>query len=251
VDLVRLLADDLVALLKAEAPPLIAGSTPEEWHRAHLFGRTTTGLPGYHYWMADASPGRLARLLGLPASMMAANLDAALDRGPVLVHAHNALLRRDKATMRLSDLSADWWSTGAIVGARLGDGYAFLPTALGTIHHGFGGPRLRTPSMGCSTPSPRTGTWSTPAGLPRFLGDVTPVPRVSSWFDYARWTRPTWRAAPRPCSSRTAPPGEGCPGSRVSPPVPDRAAIVHGGTGDVHRQPPGSATTAISSDHQE
>ncbi|HET6634226.1 MAG TPA: erythromycin esterase family protein, partial [Streptomyces sp.] len=70
----RLLADDLVALLYAQTPHLIASTSREAWHRARLYGRTAVGLLRYHHWMADASPARMSRLLGLRDSMMADNL---------------------------------------------------------------------------------------------------------------------------------------------------------------------------------
>jgi erythromycin esterase-like protein len=133
----RLIADDLVTLLDAQTPQLIAASAPDDWDRARLYGRTATGLLRYHFWMADTSPSRMARLLALRDSMMAANLFALAERGPVLVNAHNGHLQRNKSRMRRGDLPLEWWGAGAIVSAHLGDGYAFLATALGTIrHHG-------------------------------------------------------------------------------------------------------------------
>src|SRR3954462_8104540 len=70
----RLLADDLVALLDTQTPHLIAASVRDDWDRARLYGRTATGLLRYHSWMADTSPSRMAWLLGGRGSMMAANL---------------------------------------------------------------------------------------------------------------------------------------------------------------------------------
>ena len=179
----RLLADDLVALLDAQAPQLIATSTPDDWDRARLSGRTATGLLRYHFWMADTSPARIARLLALRDSMMAANLFALAEQAPTLVHAHNAHLQRDKSSMRMGDLPQQWWSAGAIVSAHLGDGYAFLATALGTIRH-----------QGVDTPPPDTIEgllYALPEDrylvdthhLATVLGDVTT--RVSPWFGYA------------------------------------------------------------------
>ena len=137
----RLLADDLVALLDTQTPHLIPASSPEEWHRARLYARTATGLLRYHHWMADTSPGRMARLLGQRASMMAANLLALAERGQTLVHAHNAHLQREQSAMQMWEGPVAWWSAGAIVNAHLGDGYAVLATALGTIrHHGVDTP---------------------------------------------------------------------------------------------------------------
>ncbi|MGW3465228.1 erythromycin esterase family protein, partial [Streptomyces olivaceoviridis] len=70
----RLLADDLVTLLDAQAPHLITATSREEWDRARLYGRTATGLLRYHYWMADTSPARMTRLCALRDVMMAQNL---------------------------------------------------------------------------------------------------------------------------------------------------------------------------------
>ncbi|HEY0813840.1 MAG TPA: erythromycin esterase family protein, partial [Pseudonocardia sp.] len=70
----RLLADDLVTLLDAQTPQLIAASSRADWERARLYGRTAVGLLRYHFWMADTSPGRMARLLALRDAMMSANL---------------------------------------------------------------------------------------------------------------------------------------------------------------------------------
>jgi hypothetical protein len=67
--------------------------------------------------------------------MMAANLLTIAERGPALVYAHNAHLQRDTSTIRMAGSALEWWSAGAIVSAHLGEGYAFLATALGTIRH--------------------------------------------------------------------------------------------------------------------
>ena len=181
----RLLADDLVTLIDAQTPHLIAASSREDWYRARLYGRTATGLLRYHFWMADTSPSRMARLLALRDSMMAANLLALAGRSPTLVNAHNGHLQRDKSTMRMGDLPQEWWSAGAIVSAHLGDGYAFLATALGTIRH-----------QGVDTPPPDTIEgllYALPEDryivdarrLAAVLGEVTPAPRASPWYGYS------------------------------------------------------------------
>ncbi|HZG91032.1 MAG TPA: erythromycin esterase family protein [Pseudonocardia sp.] len=177
----RLLADDLVALLDAQSPHLIAVSAPEDWQRARLYGRTAVGLLRYHYWMADASRGRLARLVGLRDSMMAANLLALAERGPTLVSAHNSHLQRERSSMRMGGLPLEWWSAGAIVRAHLGEGYAFLATALGTIRH-----------RGVDTPPPDTVEGLLYALPPERclvdagrLAGAALVPRVSPWYGYS------------------------------------------------------------------
>ncbi|MFC4562196.1 erythromycin esterase family protein [Nocardiopsis mangrovi] len=181
----RLLADDLAALLDAQAPHLAAASSRDEWDRAGLYGRTAVGLLRYHYWMADTSPGRMARLVGLRDAMMADNLLAAAEQSPVLVHAHNAHLQRDKSSMRTWQGPVEWWSAGALVSTRLGEGYAFLATALGTIRH-----------QQVDTPPPDTVEgllYALPGDrrlvdAPRLaaaLGDTRPAPRVPAYFGYA------------------------------------------------------------------
>ncbi|MEV0881631.1 erythromycin esterase family protein [Micromonospora echinofusca] len=181
----RLLADDLVALLDAQTPQLIAASSRDDWDRARLYGRTATGLLRYHFWMADTSPSRLARLLGVRDSMMAANLLAVAERGPALVNAHNGHLQRHRGRMRMGGLPLEWWSAGAIVDAHLGEAYAFLATALGTIrHHGVDAPPPDTvEGMLYALPDDRYVVDA--RRLAAVLGDVTPPARVSPWFGYS------------------------------------------------------------------
>ncbi|MFF4011252.1 erythromycin esterase family protein [Streptomyces sp. NPDC001717] len=181
----RLLADDLVALLDEQTPHLLASTSRDDWDRACLYGRTATGLLRYHHWMADASPARLTRLVGLRGQIMARNLLALAERGPVLVHAHNSHLQREKSSMRLGDIPLEWWSAGAVVSAHLGGDYAFVHTALGTIRHrGVDAPPPDTvegllyalPEDNCVVDARRLAT---------ALGDAAPTPRVSPWFGYA------------------------------------------------------------------
>ncbi|MEV4481399.1 erythromycin esterase family protein [Micromonospora coxensis] len=181
----RLIADDLVTLLDAQLPQLVAASTPEEWDRARLYGRTATGLLRYHAAMADPSPSRMARLLALRDAMMAANLLAVAERGTALVNAHNSHLQRDRSTMRMGGQPVRWWSAGAIVSTHLGREYAFLATAVGTIRH-----------QGVDTPPPDTVEgllYALPQErhlvdahrLAATLATTTPPARVSPWFGYA------------------------------------------------------------------
>ncbi|PNE37037.1 erythromycin esterase family protein [Streptomyces noursei] len=181
----RLLADDLVALLDEQAPHLIAATPRDDWDRACLYGRTATGLLHYHFRMADTSPMRMTRLCALRDLMMAHNLLALAARGPALLHAHNSHLQREKSSMQMWQGPVEWWSAGALVNARLGDGYAFIATALGTIRH-----------QGVHTPPPDTvegRLYALPEDryvvdaphLAAALGDPRPAPRVSPYFGYA------------------------------------------------------------------
>jgi erythromycin esterase-like protein len=181
----RLLADDLVALLDALTPHLVAVASPDDRDRARLHGRTATGLLRYHFWMADASPSRLTWLCSLRDLMMAANLLAVAERGPALVNAHNSHLQRDKSTMRMGGQPLAWWSAGAIVSTHLADGYAFLASAIGTIpDHGVDAPPPDT-LEGLLHALPEDRYLVDARRLAAILGDTPPAPRVSPWFGYA------------------------------------------------------------------
>lgn len=155
--------------LRLLAGDLAAKSTSD---RARLYARTAVGLLRYHFWMADTSPNRMERLLAQRDAMIAGNLIALAEQGPTLVSAHNSHLRRDKSTT--------WSSAGSIVAGRLGDEYAFLATALGTL-----------PSHGVDAPPPGTVEGLLYALPPeRCLVDprrlpATLAPRVSPWYGYA------------------------------------------------------------------
>src|SRR3981189_342594 len=116
---------------------------------------------------------------------MAPNLLARGEVGGPLVHAHNGHLQRDKSTMRMGGLPLEWWSAGAIVSAHLGDRYAFLATAIGTIrHHGVDTPPPDT-IEGLLYALPDDRYVVDARQLAAILGDVTPAPRVSPWFGYS------------------------------------------------------------------
>jgi len=87
--------------------------------------------------------------------------------------------------MQLWEGAVEWWSAGALVSAQLGEEYAFLATALGTIRH-----------QGVDTPPPDTVEgllYALPDDhcvidarrLANALGATRPALRVSPWFGYA------------------------------------------------------------------
>ncbi|MFJ2818061.1 erythromycin esterase family protein [Streptomyces sp. NPDC087294] len=181
----RLLADDLVTLLDAETPHLIAATSPEAWERARLYARTATGLLTYHRAMADPSPGRMAQLVAVRDQIMGRELLTLAAREPILVHAHNSHLQRAKSSMRMGGAPLEWWGAGALANAQLGPEYAFLATALGTIQH-----------RGVDVPPPDTFEgllYALPDDrrlvdsrrLAVALEGSPPVQRVSPWFGYA------------------------------------------------------------------
>ncbi|MFJ8662221.1 erythromycin esterase family protein [Streptomyces sp. NPDC093795] len=181
----RLLTDELTALLDAQTPHLLATTSRDERDRAHLYARTALGLLRYHHAMADPSPSRMTRLCTQRDLLMADNLLALAARGPALVHAHNSHLQRGKSTMRMWEGPVEWWGAGALVSAELGEGYGFLATALGTIRHqGVDAPPPDTlegllyalPPESCVVDARRLATT---------LGTTPPEPRASPWFGYA------------------------------------------------------------------
>ncbi|MFD2795326.1 erythromycin esterase family protein [Promicromonospora vindobonensis] len=182
----RLLADDLVALLGTQAPQLIAESTQDDWDRARLFGRTATGLLRYHFWLADASPGRMTWLLGVRDAMIAANLVSLAERGSMLAYAHNTHLQRGKSTMSMWDHPRlEWWGAGALVSAELGADYAFVATAVGTIRHqGVDTPPSDTVE-GLLYRLPEDQVLVDPHRLAGVLGETPPAARVSPWHGYS------------------------------------------------------------------
>ncbi|GIE95407.1 hypothetical protein Ari01nite_28720 [Paractinoplanes rishiriensis] len=176
----RLIADDLVGLLDMHEPQL--GGDAE---RARLFGRTAVGLLRYHHWLADTSPARWEGLAGVRASMMAANLLALAERGPVLAHAHNGHFQRHQSGMQMGGRPLEWWSAGAVVSGRLGPEYAFVATALGELRHrGVEAPPPDT-IEGILYALPQDNAVVGTAELAAILGDAAPVPRVSPWYGYA------------------------------------------------------------------
>lgn len=131
----RLIADDLAALLVAHAPGLTAATSPEDFRRADLYARTAVGLLRYHTGLADTGPTRLDALMRRRDAMMGDNLAAVVRhearRGPVLAFAHNSHLQRDRSELRFAGQVLRWWSAGAIAGTALGDEYAFVATNFG------------------------------------------------------------------------------------------------------------------------
>jgi hypothetical protein len=83
--------------------------------------------------------------------------------------------------MRMGGQPLEWWSAGAIVDAHLGEGYAFLATAVGTIcHHGVDAPPPDTvEGLLYALPAERC------LVDPRRLAGLTPAARVSPWFGYS------------------------------------------------------------------
>ena len=142
-DRLRVLADDLCALLAERAPDLAERGDAWWWLRADA--ETTVGLLRYHAIMATDTPDRLGRLSAHRDAMMGGNLMAILEReqgrGGTIAFAHNLHLQRGVSEMRMGPHPVRWFSGGAQAAARLGEGYRFVAMALGTAPaHGLGVP---------------------------------------------------------------------------------------------------------------
>ncbi|WP_370181266.1 erythromycin esterase family protein [Rhodococcus wratislaviensis] len=171
----RLIADDLMTLLASQTPRLVADGTRDEVWEAELHGRVATCLLSYHAGMAENSPRRIARLLGIRDTLMADNLSAVVqreaDRGPTFVFAHNGHLSKGETHWDLAGLHLHWWCAGAHLDVRLGDAYTVIGSAVGEAPgHGIGQPppgtledRLFAVGESCLVPA---------APVARRIGDV-------------------------------------------------------------------------------
>ncbi|GIF72806.1 erythromycin esterase family protein [Asanoa siamensis] len=133
----RAVADDLRTALYANAPRLVASSSPARWRRAALHADVAARVLGYHAEAAAPAPQavRTSRLLGVRDAWMAQNL---LDiraherhRGPTLVFANNRHLQRPPSTWQLGGMDLSWSGAGSIVSALLGLRYAVIAGSLG------------------------------------------------------------------------------------------------------------------------
>ncbi|MEV8329013.1 erythromycin esterase family protein [Kitasatospora sp. NPDC056731] len=146
----RTIADDLLTLLYARAPELVAATSRAEWRRARTHLTAGLGLLRYHRQSAERlEPGaRLSGLLGTRDVLMAQNLldirSGEARRGGTLVFAHNLHLQRQPSTMRLADLDLAWSGAGAILNS-LDEPYTFVPGSLG-----------RSAAVGLQEPEPDT-----------------------------------------------------------------------------------------------
>ena len=87
--------------------------------------------------------------------------------------------------MRLGDLPLQWWSAGALVSVRLGEGYAVLATALGTMQRqGVDAPPPDTVE-GLLYTLPQPHYLFDGRRLATALAGAEPAARVSPWYGYA------------------------------------------------------------------
>lgn len=143
----RLLTDDLCAVLDAHVPDLAERDEDRWWLQADA--ATAVGLLRYHAIMATDTADRLGRLSAQRDVMMGRNLLAIArreaPRGGTIAFAHNLHLQRGVSEMRMGPHTVRWFSGGAQAAARLGDGYRHVAMAIGAA-----------PAHGLAAPAPGT-----------------------------------------------------------------------------------------------
>ncbi|MBO2456950.1 erythromycin esterase family protein [Actinomadura violacea] len=133
----RSVADDMLNLLYARAPELIAASSRAEWQKVRVHLTAGLGLLRYHKQSSQPfeQAERISLLGATRDALMAQNLldirDAEARRGPTLVFSHNRHLQREICIMSMADMETRWFGVGAILGSLIGDRYAFIAGSLG------------------------------------------------------------------------------------------------------------------------
>lgn len=134
----RDVGEELLTRLYARAPELIARTSRAQWFRART--RLTAGLGLLRYHRAAARPGddetRWNDMCATRDVLMADNLrdirDIEAGRGPTLVFANNAHVKRDRSSMNLGPMTLEWHGAGAILAAVLGERYRVIVGSLGS-----------------------------------------------------------------------------------------------------------------------
>ncbi|WP_324194370.1 erythromycin esterase family protein [Nocardia terpenica] len=168
----RVIADDMLTMLYARAPELIAVTSRAAWFTAETHLTAGLGLLRYHKQSADRQPDettRVSRMLAVRDALMAQNLLAIhrteAPRGATFVFAQNGHLRRNPSNWRLAGMDLTWFGAGAIIASLLDNRYRFVAGSLG-----------RSAALGLTDPTPdtyegilssRITTWglTTPAAL--------------------------------------------------------------------------------------
>ncbi|MEU4647107.1 erythromycin esterase family protein [Nocardia fluminea] len=159
----RVMADDMFALLYTRAPARIAATSLAQWHRAAIHLTAGLGLLRYHRQAAQPTEDgvRWNSLAAARDALMAQNLldirSIEARRGPTLVYSHNLHLRRNSSVMRMGPMELVWSGAGAIVGSLLGEHYGVILGSLGRSD----GLELAAPEPGTfeHTLQNRFGTW--------------------------------------------------------------------------------------------
>ncbi len=147
----RTVVDDMCLELQIRTPGLVATTSRDEWHTARTHLMAAVHLLRYHAKCArrvDESE-RLTRMCATRDACMAENLAdiRAIEsaRGATLVFAHNLHLQRNPGSMRMGEVTVDWFSAGAIFDAIHPGDYRFVVGSLG-----------RSATIGLGEPAPGT-----------------------------------------------------------------------------------------------
>jgi erythromycin esterase-like protein len=133
----RVIADDLLVQLYANAPDLIAATSRDSWNRAKAHATTALGLLAYHRQAAQRidNSDRWGRLSGVRDAIMARNLleirDIEARRGRTMVHGHNVHLQRNRSHMSMAGMDLTWQGAGAVTASLLKERYICILGCLG------------------------------------------------------------------------------------------------------------------------
>lgn len=164
----RTIADDMSLEFSIRTPALISATSRDEWHTARMHLMAAVHLLRYHAKCAQRidERDRLTRMCATRDACMAENLadirSVESARGATLVFAHNLHLQRNPGSMRMGEVTVEWFSAGAIFDAAHPDEYRFVAGSLGrsaTIELGEPAPgtiesvlQARTSGWGLSAP---------------------------------------------------------------------------------------------------
>jgi erythromycin esterase-like protein len=135
INALKIETESLITELRELRNDLVAKSDESHYREAVHYASVALQMLDYHAVLAQKSPDRITRLLGLRDSMMADNLEYMIScercRGKVLAFAHNSHLQRGPARWQMGKNLLTWRSAGSHLDEKFGPGYAVIGSAVG------------------------------------------------------------------------------------------------------------------------